>query len=91
MYAVVYYRFLVTVTDDAPVVDFAAPGLLEPVSSLTSYFQTPEEMQLDMDRAFDRCSTNCYVAAAFYVLSLVLSLHQYWLNSKPEPTGYQGL
>ena len=48
-------------------------------------------MQLDMDRAFDRCSTNCYVAAAFYVLSLVLSLHQYWLNSKPEPTGYQGL
>ena len=44
---------------------------------------------LKMDRAYAKSAYNCYVAALLYLLTLLISLHQHWLNGRVTPTGYE--
>ena len=42
-----------------------------------------------MDEAYDIQAMNCAVAAAIYVVTLLISWHQYWLNTRATPHRYQ--
>ena len=42
-----------------------------------------------LDDAYDFQAFNCGIAVALYFLTLLISLHQYWLNSRTTPNRYQ--
>ena len=48
-----------------------------------------ENYKVNMDTAYDTQAFNCAIAAAIYVLTLVVSWHQYWLNNRATPNRYQ--
>jgi ribonuclease kappa len=48
-----------------------------------------ETLKLEMESAFEKGATNCWVAALLYLVLLLISAHQFWLNSRITPTGYQ--
>lgn len=48
-----------------------------------------EDLFTAMERAFDKGANNCFVAALLYLVTLVVSGHQMWLNSRVPPQGYQ--
>jgi len=49
----------------------------------------PQDLFTAMERAFDKGANNCFVAALLYLVTLVVSGHQMWLNSRVPPQGYQ--
>ena len=55
-----------------------------------NFNETDTENYMDnMDQAYDNQAFNCAIAAAIYVLTLVVSWHQYWLNTRATPNRYQ--
>ena len=42
-----------------------------------------------MNEAYDVQAINCAVAAGIYVVTLLISWHQYWLNTRATPARYQ--
>ena len=49
-----------------------------------------ENFKENMDEAFEVQAMNCGVAAAIYVVTLLISWHQYWLNTRvARPNRYQ--
>ena len=55
----------------------------------TADFKTPEILGEAIDESYAKLALNCGVAASFYVVTLLLSLHQYWLNNRYAVTAYQ--
>ncbi|TRY74385.1 hypothetical protein TCAL_04606 [Tigriopus californicus] len=51
--------------------------------------ETQEQYLAHMERNYDLLAHNCGVAASLYLVTFLVSLHQYWMNSKASPTGYQ--
>jgi ribonuclease kappa len=51
----------------------------------TEAHMSPQNYENAMDEAYDKNVTNCVVAAAMYVLTLLISIHQYWLNTRVTP------
>eukprot|EP00095_Tigriopus_kingsejongensis_P006518 maker-scaffold172_size289735-snap-gene-1.27 protein:Tk06518 transcript:maker-scaffold172_size289735-snap-gene-1.27-mRNA-1 annotation:"ribonuclease kappa-b" len=51
--------------------------------------EDPDEYLKYMETHYDVMAHNCGVAAALYGITFLVSLHQYWLNSKAPPTGYR--
>ena len=49
-----------------------------------------ENYKENMEKTFDIQAMNCGVAVAMYALTLIISLHQYWLNTRATtPSRYQ--
>ena len=48
-----------------------------------------KEYQDNLETAYDHQATNCMIAVALYALTLAISVHQYWLNSRATPNRYQ--
>lgn len=48
-----------------------------------------EDYFLEMEKAFDRGANNCYIAALLYLVTLLVSLHQHWLNRRGTVVGYE--
>jgi len=46
----------------------------------------PNEYFDKMDEAYDKQAMNCAVAAGIYVVTLLISWHQYWLNTRATPS-----
>ena len=42
-----------------------------------------------MDESYSKSATNCYIAAALYCVTLVVALHQRWLNNRRAGGNYQ--
>merc|ERR1711884_98407 len=51
--------------------------------------QSQEEYKDNLEKAYDDQALNCGIAVALYVVTLLVSLHQYWLNSRATPNRYQ--
>jgi ribonuclease kappa len=49
----------------------------------------PDVLKAEMEIAFEKGATNCFVAALLYLVLLLVSAHQFWLNNRATPTGYQ--
>ena len=56
---------------------------------LKEEYSDPAQLKHDMELGFEQSANTCFIAAALYVVTLVVSGFQYWLNQRPEPTGYQ--
>ena len=56
-------------------------------------YDSPSRLSDEMEEEFERASNNCYVAALLYIITLVISGFQLWLNSQraaaASPMGYQ--
>lgn len=51
-----------------------------------NFNETDTENYLDkMEEAYDVQAMNCAIAAAIYVVTLLISWHQYWLNTRSTP------
>ena len=44
--------------------------------------QSKAEYMDNLEKAYDDQALNCGIAVALYVVTLLVSLHQYWLNSR---------
>lgn len=63
-------------------------ALIEDVS-FNETVKTSSEYFDNLDEAYDKQATNCAVAVALYILTLLISYHQYWLNNRARPNRYQ--
>lgn len=50
--------------------------------------QSPTMFDTELDEGYRKAANNCKVAALLYLVVLVVSLHQRWLNSRPTPQAY---
>ena len=51
--------------------------------------KTKEEYEDNLVDAYDKQALNCLIAVSLYILTFLISLHQYWLNSRATPHRYQ--
>merc|ERR1712037_24667 len=49
----------------------------------------PDNLFTAMERAYDKGANNCFVAALLYLVTLVVSGHQMWLNNRVPANSYQ--
>ncbi len=49
---------------------------------------SPKSYAAEMEEGYEKAANNCKVAALLYLVTLIVSLHQRWLNSRPAPNGY---
>jgi len=55
---------------------------------LKEHHSSPGEFFADVDRAYSQNAYNCWIAACLYVLTLLISGHQYWANSKASTSSF---
>ncbi|GIY14214.1 ribonuclease kappa-B [Caerostris extrusa] len=53
---------------------------------LERFLKTPEEFKFKMNNEYTVASHNCLIAACLYVLSLCVSVWQYYLNRRATST-----
>ena len=53
----------------------------EPYESLQEFFK-------DVDRGYSQNAYNCWIAACLYVITLLVSGHQYWMNTKSNTSSF---
>jgi len=49
-------------------------------------YKTPDEFYLEADRGYDQNAYNCWIAACLYIFTLLLSGHQFYMNSRSSVT-----
>ena len=54
-----------------------------------SSIETAEDMTKALDEATQQSAHNCWVAAGLYVATLLISIHQFWLNNRGITARYQ--
>uniref|UniRef100_A0A6V7K312 Uncharacterized protein n=1 Tax=Bracon brevicornis TaxID=1563983 RepID=A0A6V7K312_9HYME len=57
-------------------------ALIEDVPLEGKMFKKPEEFYTEADRGYTQNAYNCWIAACIYVLTFLLSGHQFYVNSR---------
>ena len=50
--------------------------------------ESKKAFEAELEEGYKKAANNCWVAALLYLVTLIVSLHQRWLNSRAEPTAY---
>lgn len=51
--------------------------------------ETPADLQRALEKASAESAHNCWVAVGLYIATLVISIHQFWLNNRGITARYQ--
>ncbi|XP_037069885.1 ribonuclease kappa-B-like [Pollicipes pollicipes] len=54
-------------------------GLIEDLG-LEEHYDTAEELYSDADKAYKNIAYNCWIAAAIYLVTMVVSVQQFYVN-----------
>jgi hypothetical protein len=54
-----------------------------------SAIATPQDLQKALEDASAESAHNCWVAVGLYAATLVISVHQFWLNNRGITARYQ--
>ncbi|XP_065167079.1 ribonuclease kappa [Atheta coriaria] len=57
-------------------------ALAEDLPGLEEGFATSEEFYAHVNRGYNQNAYNCWIAACLYLVTLVVSGHQFWANSR---------
>ena len=75
------------------IVAFALSGrnmaFIEDLDINEAEIKTPEELQKAIEDASALSAHNCWVAVGLYAATLVVSVHQFWLNNRGITARYQ--
>jgi len=51
-------------------------------------YKNINEFFQDVDRGYSQNAYNCWIAACLYVVTLLFSGHQYWMNTKANTSSF---